>query len=1081
MVRQNILISNCNKSNVYNLSNDVYMNFPANLFFKPPKSIELVSFDLNAEISVFGNTNNTLKIIYKGETYIIVVDFDETVKTDYKLTRVLQNALNNPRENNNLDNITIYNGSKWNSICWSQELNIFVAVSGSGDGNRIMYSNDGLNWKFSKSVKAYIWSDICWSSELNLFIAIAKSGYINRIITSSDGDTWYEQIAPTDNDLESIAWSPELSLFAAVSSTGNNNRVITSNNGINWIIRHTPNSNNWKSICWSSILNLFVAVSNTGSFNRVMTSPDGINWTTRSTPSNNSWISVASSKNSNLLVALANDGNDYRCMISYDGINWILKQPGANYKWSKVTWCNYLNKFIAIASSGDGDRIMTSPDGIIWTIIPNTSYDLNWTCMVSSESLIVALSNSGTSNRVLLSNDSLNWSLTSDANNFNWKSVCWSSELNLFVAVASSGNITYKIDDAGYIINSRIMTSIDGQIWVASKLEIYNDWSSICWASNIGKFIAVSISGNNNRVITSIDGLNWVSQTSANNNNWTSICWSTELNLAVAVSNTGIGNRIMTSPDGITWTSRISPSDNNWSSICRGKVDVGLVTEKEIFVAVASSGTNRVMISYDGINWTTQLAASNNNWTSVCWSIHLNLFVAVSNTGTNDRVMTSPDGINWTSQVSASDNNWTSVCWSTYINKFIAVSSTGFNNRVMISANGIIWTSQISAKNYQWSSITYSNNYIIAVSNNGEGDRSMRSTNGIDWEINDTLQPMDLVFTVSESSIEHVLSNFAIERESSTTSYTISTTSFCTISFNHKDSIGPILGFGNGIYENTNKIDGISTQSISSYHYIDIYNESGNSTPAIFPNFNDINCKMALFDSNGNYIPNATNPNDITISLNPTLGLQRYRNIGEVLKLIELQMSQYKTYFYPEADFVLEIDYNTNKVIITNYTGATFGFGFDFENMNIPNSGKTSGSLHSILGFKRKSYINVVSLVSDYETQTYENVFADDYLLICSDITSGASDLNIIGIGNADNVKNNNALFAIPLNNVSHFMPVNNIYYKVDISNSPFSLGYKNKKFSTSNPNLVNFYLRLLSGRHINANSNYTMQLSFDF
>ena len=226
MVRQNILISNCNKSNVYNLSNDVFMNFPANLFFKPPKSIELVSFDLNAEISVFGNTNNTLKIIYKGDTYIIVVDFDETVKTDYKLTRVLQNALNNPRENNNIDNITIYNGSKWNSICWSQELNIFVAVSGSGDGNRIMYSNNGINWKFSKSVKAYVWSDICWSSDLNLFVAISNSGTNNRIMISPDGINWsisniiYKSVSSNKNiSMNSIFASKNYSLSIHGDST----------------------------------------------------------------------------------------------------------------------------------------------------------------------------------------------------------------------------------------------------------------------------------------------------------------------------------------------------------------------------------------------------------------------------------------------------------------------------------------------------------------------------------------------------------------------------------------------------------------------------------------------------------------------------------------------------------------------------------------------------------------------------------------------------------------------------------------------------------------------------------------------
>ena len=148
--------------------------------------------------------------------------------------------------------------------------------------------------------------------------------------------------------------------------------------------------------------------------------------------------------------------------------------------------------------------------------------------------------------------------------------------------------------------------------------------------------------------------------------------------------------------------------------------------------------------------------------------------------------------------------------------------------------------------------------------------------------------------------------------------------------------------------------------------------------------------------------------------------------------------------------------------------------------MNLSNK-ITSGSLHAILGFKKKTYLNVVSIISDYESQSFENIFADDYLLICSNITSGASDLNIIGIGNADNVKNSNALFAIPLSQINHFSPQNNLFYKIDISNSPFSLGYKFKTFTADKPNLVNFYLRLLSGRHIVAGSNYTMQLSFDF
>lgn len=952
MVRQNILISNCNKSNVYNLSNDIYMNFPANLFFKQPQSIELVNFDLNAEITVFGNSNNSFIIQYKGATYLIVVEFDNTIKTDYKLASAIQLALNNPRDPEDINNKIIYNGSEWKSICWSPELNLYVAAAISGDGNRMMSSPDTINWKYSESVISNKWTSIVWSSTLNLFVVVGKTGYLNRVMTSVNGYNWSIRYAANDNDWESICWSPSLNLLVAVASSGNNDRVMTSPDGINWTSRKTPN-NNWQSVCWSSTLNLFIAVANSGINDRVMTSLDGITWTSHNISSNNNWCSVASSTTSNLIVAVANDGDINRAMVSTNGINWTITQSAGNYEWNSVIWCNFLNLFVAVASSGIGSRVMTSSNGISWDI-QNTPADIGWQTIIASNNLLVSLASTGTSNRVMTSTNSIDWNISSDASNYNWQSVCWSSILNLFVAVANSGNITYKENDSGAVINSRIMTSIDGKIWTAAKLELFNNWSSICWATNISKFIAISNTGSNNRVITSNDGISWIIRTCPNND-WTSICWSDNLNIAVAVANSGNNNRVMTSYDGINWVSRTTPADNNWTSVCVGRVDVGLITERELFVAVANSGTNRVMISEDGLNWYLQSASVNNDWSSVYWSSNLNLFVAVSTNGLGNRVMTSSNGINWYSQNSAYDNEWTSVTYSTFINKFIAVSKTGNNNRIMTSSNGINWTTQISANNYEWSSVTYSNNYIVAVSKTGEGDRVMISPDAINWESIASLQPMDLIFTVSESSIEQVLTTFQVEREASTSSYTINCSNPCTISFNHKDSIGPLIGFGNGIYTNVTEIYGISTQSISSYHYVDVYNESGNTNPANFPNYNDVNCKMALFDSNGNYIANALNSNDTTISINYNIGLRQYTTIGELLKLIETQMNLYKNQFTPEADFVLEYDYNSNQIIITNYTGATFGFGFDFENMHIPNSGTTSGSLHSVLGFKKKN------------------------------------------------------------------------------------------------------------------------------
>lgn len=333
-----------------------------------------------------------------------------------------------------------------------------------------------------------------------------------------------------------------------------------------------------------------------------------------------------------------------------------------------------------------------------------------------------------------------------------------------------------------------------------------------------------------------------------------------------------------------------------------------------------------------------------------------------------------------------------------------------------------------------------------------------------------------ITFDVSESSITNIITNSKMEVDASTTAYSITCTKPCTISFNHKDSIGTLIGFGSGTYENVTLISGTSTQSISAYNYVDVYNDSGNTGD--FPNYNDYNCKMCLFNSNGVLIVNPLNSNDTTISINHNIGLTHYDSIGKILKVIEDAMNTYQNNYTPTANFVIDYNYTTNKIKITNTTGAKFGIGFDFDNIG---GIITSGSLHFILGFEQKSYINITSIESPKISLTYENTFSDDYVLICSDLSNNSSDLNIIGIGNSNNIKSNDILFAIPLSQCRQFAPVDSSFYRIDISNSSFSIGYKTRAFSDSNPNFVNFYLRTLSGRCIGANCQWNALISFNF
>ena len=135
-----------------------------------------------------------------------------------------------------------------------------------------MTSSNGITWTTQISAAGNAWKSVCWSPQLGLFVAVSDTGTGDRVMTSSNGITWTTQISAADNNWRSICWSPELGLFVAVSDSGAGNRVMTSPNGITWTSRTSAADKIWQSICWSPELGLFVAVSADGSGTRVMTS-----------------------------------------------------------------------------------------------------------------------------------------------------------------------------------------------------------------------------------------------------------------------------------------------------------------------------------------------------------------------------------------------------------------------------------------------------------------------------------------------------------------------------------------------------------------------------------------------------------------------------------------------------------------------------------------------------------------------------------------------------------------------------------------------------------------------------------------
>ena len=268
-----------------------------------------------------------------------------------------------------------------------------------------------------------------------------------------------------------------------------------------------------------------------------------------------------------------------------------------------------------------------------------------------------------------------------------WRSVCWSPEQRMFVAVGA--NV--------------VVYSFDGLIWSNQTTGVVSSgWFSVCWSPQLTRFVAVASSGTN-KVMYSSNGINWTSVLLSNSVSWADVCWSPQLGLFVAVGTTTT-NRVMYSYDG----------SSNWTQpavavpLGGGAIAICWSPELKLFVVVSDGGLG-VFISSNGINWTTTLNYPNSLYIGVCWSPLLGLFVAVSYGG---QVMISSNGINW-SVVSVPYANWGNVSWCIDIGLFIAVAGDG-TNRLMYSPNGKNWTS-VFIQQLSWESVCWSPELGLAV------------------------------------------------------------------------------------------------------------------------------------------------------------------------------------------------------------------------------------------------------------------------------------------------------------------------------------------------------------------------------
>ena len=588
-----------------------------------------------------------------------------------------------------------------NSITYSPTLNLLVAVGNGTSSPYVLTSTDGISWVSRNGSAANNWISVTWGNGLFVAISQLPTNASNAIMTSPDGINWTSRSAVTNGEWWKVRWVPFLNRFIAIG-TSSACRLMSSVDGINWIQLLHNEDNNWKDFAFSS--NLLVAVSDVtiSNGNPIMTSNDGITWTSQPAPLNNLY-SIIWSNELQLFIAMSFSNNASGYMYSSNGKNWVIGYTKINQRFIAITWSPSLEKFISVSTDVNNENIIISNSGLndsnMYSLL--TKYD-NYNFFNLSK----IIKNINYNYKQLFKYGIKTWfDATNDSINNNWNQVIWVDYISRFYITggsvdnsvktlnSSNGN-TWTINNANFpnsFIGNSLAYSNELNITVCVGNGIYymlnagptwslglsstNNWKSVCWASDLMMFVAVSNTGTNNRIVYSSNGINWT-LVNSNNNDWNSICWSSELQLFVAVASSGT-QRIMISSNGINWSLINSPNDINWNSVCWSP-------ELELFVAVASSGTQRIMTSPNGLNWTLRNSPENNNWNQVIWIPDLLVFVAIASSGTN-RIMYSFDGIIWKSYNLNIDNEWTSIAWASRFGSLILVSNSSSSNRILRS------------------------------------------------------------------------------------------------------------------------------------------------------------------------------------------------------------------------------------------------------------------------------------------------------------------------------------------------------------------------------------------------------------
>lgn len=627
---------------------------------------------------------------------------------------------------------------------WSRELGMMVSrpANNNSNVNNVSCSYDGLTWFYANNTSFFpsFMVNIKWIGQLGLFVTVFGAGTGQRMAYSQNGLDWYLQTTPSDLFYRSIAYSPQLGLLCAIASQATDPRgfVTTLSNRMpsSWTVFDSSYNRidalgNW----------LFKTNSLYTDSAQTIKSANGIELNATAGTDRQVYTSYVTYRNQNdnaLAGQMYASAGDMVYDSNVNSKSHVFAATNSSGVKSNVFAINStvitstepiscLDNIVLNGATGIDRQFYTS-----YVNFKNQNDNANACQLYASNGDMLYDDNVNGRSHIFATNDSSGVKTTVLTLNSSQITATERTKQQLNNSTSTLAENGYMaLDNETARAPNPLSTGIGAVSTFVEQSTANNySWRSICWSPRRNLYAAVSDSGVGNRVMTSPNGVVWTSRTSASDNAWQCVCWCDDpVNLFVAVSNSGTGNRVMTSPTGVVWTSRISAADNAWSS-------VSYSADLQLIVAVSQSGSNCVMTSTDGINWTARTPPNNNGWTGVVWASGLQLFVACSNAGSG-RVMTSKDGITWTTQVTPVNDTYTSIAYSNSLNRLVCVADTGAGSRCMYSNDAINWFAANAPSTIQnWASVTWSPelqvfcacSYDTTVSNG-----IMYSLDGISW------------------------------------------------------------------------------------------------------------------------------------------------------------------------------------------------------------------------------------------------------------------------------------------------------------------------------------------------------------